>query len=184
MEKNEDQNSISVKQKRRFWHPYVKLNDDSRGYITWLKNVRKAHQKFSDLSSAGDNKPLDRGLLWNEYKLHIDLYIEYIKIVATFDAFYYGVTGAFLSYFFTNGLNIWALIFPIAMSLFFAWVFYNSWCTFKKVKEEVEYISIAFGFTRPEVNTLSLVLLSSAIMFGGITVALLFYMIIVILNLI
>jgi hypothetical protein len=128
-----------------------------------LKKIKKAHAELA-LSST-----IDKNLLLEEYKLHIDLYKHYFTLVATFNAFYYGITGGILTYFFQNAKNsdllVYSLIFPIIMSFFFALVFGKSWLSFRAVEEEIDFIAEIFGFTRPEVSTLTRALGSSFLMF-------------------
>jgi hypothetical protein len=148
------------------------------GYDDFIERVRRRHDKFyaplaEDVPSskgapASGARPIDKDLLWKEYDLHIDLYKEYMKITATFNAFFYGVTGAVLSYCLSaeNDNEVrWALFFPPLMCVFFAYVFFNSWWSFRKVEDEIACIAYAFGFERPEVNTLTKILMSSWIMY-------------------
>ena len=84
--------------------------------------------------------------------------------------------GAVLSYCLTveNNEVRWALFFPPLMCIFFAHVFFKSWRSFKKVEDEIACIAYAFGFERPEVNTLTKILLSSWLMFVATFCGLLF----------
>lgn len=63
----------------------------------------------------------DRQLAWNRYAMHIDLYQKYMDIVLKINLFYYGITGALLSFYFSadgNGKTIeYALLLPILFSL-------------------------------------------------------------------
>jgi len=136
-----------------------------------LKKIHKQQTVFVDPlpRSAPEylERTIDKDLLWKEYELHIDLYKHYMRIVATFNVFFYGVTGAVISYSLNAGNPQvrWALVFPMVMSVFFAVVFFNSWRTFKDVEKEIECIAYAFGFQRPEVSTLTQILLSSVLMY-------------------
>lgn len=128
-----------------------------------LKKIKTAH---ADLASS---LTIDKDLLLEEYKLHVDLYKHYFTLVATFNAVYYGITGGILTYFLQNAKNsdllVYSLLFPVVMSFFFALVFGKSWRSFRAVEEEIDFIAEIFGFTRPEVSTLTRALASSFFMF-------------------
>ena len=70
-------------------------------------------------------------VLLKQYELHMELYKQYLELVLKFNIFYYAVTGAVLSFYFTNNADVGApryllLLFPMLMSLgfgvFFIWV--------------------------------------------------------------
>jgi len=44
----------------------------------------------------------ERQLLWNRYSMHIDAYHKYMDIVVKLNLFYYGITGAILSFYFSK----------------------------------------------------------------------------------
>lgn len=59
-------------------------------------------------------------MLWRQYQLHVDLYKFYLELIIKVVAFYYAVTGAILSFFFTRTdvpSARWALVFPICLSM-------------------------------------------------------------------
>jgi hypothetical protein len=62
----------------------------------------------------------EKQLLWNRYSIHIDLYQKYMDIVLKINLFYYGITGALLSFYFSNNGNNstieYGLILPILFS--------------------------------------------------------------------
>ena len=66
-------------------------------------------------------------ILIEHYKINVDLYKTYLKLLIKFNIFYYAITGAILSYYFGNFEKIpvlkYSLIFPIVMSLGF-FIFY------------------------------------------------------------
>lgn len=62
-------------------------------------------------------------LLWRQYNLNAELYKHYLKIVLEFNAFYYAITGAIVSYFFAHAdlpMMRYALWLPLVMSVSFA----------------------------------------------------------------
>jgi len=69
----------------------------------------------------------DDDKLWKEYNIHIDLYKHYLELVLKFNIFYYAITGAILSFYFSKvqiATIRYSLIFPILMSLLFASFFF------------------------------------------------------------
>jgi len=69
----------------------------------------------------------DKQLLWNRYNLHIELYIKYMDMLLKLGLFYYGITGALLSFYFKNGGNgtmlEYSLLLPILFGLGFVSLF-------------------------------------------------------------
>lgn len=69
----------------------------------------------------------DRQLLWNRYEMHIDLYKKYLDVVLKANFFYYGITGAILSFYFSQngnaGLIEYSLIMPILFGVGFVVIF-------------------------------------------------------------
>ena len=102
--------------------------------------------------------------MMDEYKLHLDLYKHYLTVVATFSAFYYGITGGILAYYFNYAsaqnkeLISLSVVFPAIMSFTFAVVFFKLWRLYEKVERDTKVIAAAFGFERREVRALTMVL--------------------------
>ena len=63
----------------------------------------------------------DKQLLWNRYSMHVEAYHKYFDIVVKLNLFYYGITGAILSFYFTksNGSHYveYSLLLPIFFSV-------------------------------------------------------------------
>jgi hypothetical protein len=61
----------------------------------------------------------DRELLWRQYQLNIDLYKGYLELIVKINVFYYAITGAILSFFFSNQnhLTKFSLLLPLFMSI-------------------------------------------------------------------
>jgi hypothetical protein len=166
------------------------LERKSPGYLDWLETLSTAHKHFKAIKDENlievDTKLLDKALLLEEYKLHIDLYKHYLTVVATFNGFYYAVTGGFLTYYF-NQINAmpylnWSLIFFIIMSLSFAIIYNESWRSFEKSAEQVERIALTLGFAGTEVRALSMALGASSLLFFIVTLGLFLIFIIFILK--
>ena len=151
-----------------------------KDYYEWLARLRSSHRQFAeplpaDASFPTSAKFVDKDLVWKQYEIHVDLYKHYLDLVIKFNAFYYAITGAFLSYYFSHindGLVRWSLVFPIVMGFFFSALFLNASRSVKYLDEELENICLLFGFTRPETRILTLALVASGILFGGIAIGL------------
>jgi len=159
--------------------PSPPLSPLQQRYVDWLGTVQTAHRRFVPISPDNPTRTeefVDKDLLWKQYQLHIDLYKHYLDLVVKFNVFYYAITGAFLSYYFSHLASPfvkWSLIFPIAMSVFFAWVFYKGARVVNYVDDEVMFICTTFGFTQPEVYMLTYTLIATGSLFVVIGLALL-----------
>lgn len=58
-------------------------------------------------------------LNWNRYALHIDLYKFYFDSIIKLNLFYYGITGAILSYYLSKTLNNTQLEYVLFLPVFF-----------------------------------------------------------------
>lgn len=149
-------------------------------YDEWLEKVRKAHLELkTPLPTDVDPAKLefmDTELLLKEFQLHVDLVKHYLDLVIKFNVFYYAVTGALLSYYFTNSKteNIvkLSLILPISMSLLFGILFITASRAIPKVDVELGYISRLLNFAKPEVSILRFALIASGLLFLLICVGL------------
>lgn len=60
--------------------------------------------------------------LWRRYEFHIDLYKHHTELLLKFVVYYYAITGAMLSYYFTEGsITVFALVLPLTISIVFGW---------------------------------------------------------------
>ena len=124
---------------------------------------------------------VDKDSLWKQNQLHIDLYKHYLELVVKFNVFYYAVTGAILSFYFSKTdvpLIKYSLLFPIILSLGFGGFFFYGASLMKPVRNDIFFIRDALGlYSAPEVKVLAVVLRISAIMFFvvAICLALLFF---------
>jgi hypothetical protein len=92
------------------------------------------------LPSTGSPAQPDADLLWKQYSLHVDLYKFYLDLVLKTNVFFYGITGAILTYYFTHQgepLVSLALLLPLGMSAALCGTFF--------------YGAYLAGFTRREV---------------------------------
>jgi hypothetical protein len=145
-------------------------------YAEWLENVKKAHLELkTPLTTDVDPAKLifmDTELLFKEFQLHVDLVKHYLDLVIKFNVFYYAVTGALLSYYFTNfkteTLVRWSLMLPIFMSLLFGGLFLGASRALPRVDTELGHISRLLNFVKPEVSILRYALVASGILFLGV----------------
>jgi len=145
-------------------------------YAEWLENVKKAHVELKTPLTA-DVDPaklifMDTELLLKEFQLHVDLFKHYLDLVIKFNVFYYAVTGALLSYYFTNfkteTLVRWSLMLPIFMSVLFGGLFLGASRALPRVDTELGHISRLLNFVMPEVSILRYALVASGILFLGV----------------
>ena len=149
-------------------------------YSEWLENVKKAHLELktplADDTDPAKLKYIDTELLLKEFQLHVDLVKHYLDLVIKFNVFYYAVTGALLSYYFTKyeteNLVKWSLILPILMSFFFGALFVAASRAIPQVDDEITYISTLLNFAKPEVRVLRYALIASGLLFVGAGIAL------------
>jgi hypothetical protein len=149
-------------------------------YAEWLENVKKAHLELKTPLTAdvdpAKSKFMDTELLLKEFQLHVDLVKHYLDLVIKFNVFYYAVTGALLSYYFTNfkteNIVRWSLILPILMSVLFGILFLAASRAIPKVDTELSYISRLLNFAKPEVSVLRFALIASGLLFLGVGIVL------------
>jgi hypothetical protein len=101
-------------------------------------------------------------LLFNHYKIHIELYKHYLELLIKFNLFYYAITGAILSFYFSNHTVTfiqYLLIFPFIMSFAFSIFFFYASEKAKNSRKEVVDIAILLELkTFPELNVLVILL--------------------------
>lgn len=101
-------------------------------------------------------------LLFNHYKIHIELYKHYLELLIKFNLFYYAITGGILSFYFTNhtiSFVQYLLIFPLIMSFAFSFFFFYAADKAKNSRKEVVDIAIQLELkTFPELNVLVILL--------------------------
>jgi len=87
----------------------------------------------------------DKELLWKRYELSISAYLKYLDFVLRLNLFYYGITGALVSFYFTkNGNNTlieYSLILPIVFSIGIIALCVFASKTLKVSKEEIDWLA-------------------------------------------
>jgi hypothetical protein len=127
-----------------------------------------------------EQEPPNMEILWRQYSLHIDLYKFYLELALKANLFFYGITGAIVSFYFANAhdnLIKYALLLPVVMSLAFAGLFFYGSTLLRYVREDIFSISDALGLrTAPDVQVLTVILRVFSIIFTIIAVALIVLM--------
>lgn len=104
----------------------------------------------------------DRELLWRQYQMNIDLYRGYLELVVKINVFYYAITGAILSFFFSHAddpLIKWSLLLPLVMSVALGIFFVVGARLAQVPREETFKIRDALGLiAAPEIGVLILLL--------------------------
>ena len=97
--------------------------------------------------------------LWKQYEIQIDLYKHYLKLTIEINVFYYAITGAILSYYFSHKADPevrFALLLPIAMSVLLALFFIYGAILNRVTREEMFRVRDALGLeVAPEFAVLS-----------------------------
>jgi len=104
-------------------------------------------------------KPSRKEILWRQYSQHTELYKFYLSLIIKVNIFFYGITGAILSYYFTHinqGYICLSLILPILLSFIFAFIFIYGAILMKYPREEMFKIRDKLKlYTAPDFNVLT-----------------------------
>jgi hypothetical protein len=110
----------------------------------------------------------DRELLWRQYELSIDMFKHYLKLTVEFNVFFYGITGAVLSYYFAHSADAhmhYALLLPFVMSIAFACFLLYGASLMGALRKEVIAVQDALELIAgPDVVVLSVFLVICAIL--------------------
>ncbi len=110
----------------------------------------------------------DKEILWNQYKLNVDLYRSYLELVVKINVFYYGITGAILSFYFAHpqeALLKYALLLPLVMSVALGVFFLIGAWLARVPRLETFKIRDALGLlAAPEIGVLIILLVIMAIL--------------------
>jgi len=101
-------------------------------------------------------------ILWSQYKQNVELYKFYMELIVKFNVFYYAVTGAIVSFFFSHQ-DIpdikYSLLLPVIMSVAFAGFFIYGAKLMPYLREEVFKIRDALGLkVAPDLGVLTVLL--------------------------
>lgn len=115
-------------------------------------------------------------LLWKQYELHVGLYKFYLELVVRVNVFYYAITGAIASYYFsheTNGVVRFSLLLPIGFSFAIGGMFLYGASLLGVVRSELVSIRIQLELeAEPDVQVLVVLLRLFAIIILGVGVGL------------
>jgi predicted RNA binding protein YcfA (HicA-like mRNA interferase family) len=151
------------------------MNNIARGTLRSL--IEKAKIHLIDKSLTGEEA---REILWRQYNTHVDLYKHYLELTLKLNIFYYAVTGAILSFYFTrqyysNMIRL-SLVLPCLMSILFGSLLLYSSILLKVTRKEVFNIRNTLGLqSAPEFNILKYFLIASAVLFFTVAIALLIF---------
>jgi hypothetical protein len=119
---------------------------------------------------------MDKDILWKQFSLYVDLYRFYMDVSVKINLFYYGITGAILSFYFTHSdarLVKYALCLPILMSLVFSGIFFYGTHLMPILRHDVFDIRDKLGLaTAPDLGILTIVLRAFAFLFLVVAVSL------------
>jgi hypothetical protein len=128
---------------------------------------------------ADKQKEPSEDLLWKQYELETGLYKHYLELILKFNTFYYAVTGAIVSFYFTKAdvpLAKYALLFPILMGIVFGVVFVFAVIALQISRETVFNIRDKLNLeAAPEINVLGALLAMSALLQFVVAGALLWF---------
>ncbi len=124
---------------------------------------------------------MSENIQWENYKLHVDLYRSYLDLALKLNLFYYAITGAILSFYFshqTDPLIRYSLILPLVMSIAFAGFFAYGAKLNNVTREAIDNMSTALNLPiAPEVRVLSVYLWIFVILFLIVALSLAFMII-------
>lgn len=111
-----------------------------------------------------------RETLLKQYQTHVNLYKHYLDLTLRVNIFYYAITGAILSFYFTkshdNNIIRYSLLLPLLMSVFYAILFIYSSIILNVTRDEVFQIRDWLGLrSAPEFKVLKYFLIASALLF-------------------
>ena len=105
---------------------------------------------------------MDKDILWKQFSLYVDLYKFYMDITMKVNLFYYGITGAILSFYFAHPgtpLIKYSLFLPILMSIVFSAIFFYGAHLMPILRSDLFNIRDRLGLaTAPDIGILTIVL--------------------------
>ena len=114
--------------------------------------------------------------VWKQLSLHVDLYRHYLDLTLKFNAFYYALTGAIVSFYLSRtqpGVLRFSLLLPIVLGYSLAVI--CAWGAFLNLNTRRFFIfasqQLGFGVW-PEIRVLSVILWVSAVVFFLVATAL------------
>ncbi len=122
----------------------------------------------------------DKEIKWNDFKMNVELHRSYLDVAIKLNMFYYAITGAILSFYFTNtGIPTakYALILPVLLSIgltvFFFWAAKTAMVLRDHIKTTAEELGLK---AYPEGLVLVLLCVIFGTVLGVVSVALSWYL--------
>ena len=138
--------------------------------MTWEQGKKMVAAIILDGNSQTrfDSWIMDKEILWKQYCLYVDLYKFYMDLTVKINLFYYGITGAILSFYFAHPstpLIKYALTLPILMGLAFCGIFFYGASLMPILHHDLFDIRDKLGLaTAPDLGILTIVLRAFAIL--------------------
>jgi hypothetical protein len=119
---------------------------------------------------------MDKEILWKQFVVYVDLYKFYMDLTIKINLFYYGITGAIVSFYFTHPhtpLIRYALCLPVLMALAFSGIFIYGAHLMPILRFDLFDIRDKLGLaTAPDLGVLTLILRIFAILLLFVAVGL------------
>jgi len=131
----------------------------------------------SSLTIRAERDANGEELLWEQFRVHVDLYKTYLELLLKFNAFFYGITGGIVAFVLSDAnpppLLRFALLLPIIMSFGFACLSGYGAVTVRPVATEVRRLASRLSFeTSPNVALLAGLLVLCSLIFFLTSIAL------------
>lgn len=117
---------------------------------------------------------------WNDFKMNVDLHRSYLDLAIKLNMFYYAITGAILSFYFTNTdieTAKYALYLPVLLSIglsaFFLWAAKSAWILRLHIRTTAEELGLK---AYPEGLVLVLLCIIFGIVLGVVSLSLIWYL--------
>jgi len=131
--------------------------------------------------SAKENMTPDNDTLWKQYALNVDLYKFYMELTVKLNLFYYGITGAILSFYFSHPASPFvalALGLPLLMSIMLAGIFFYGASLVPVLREDQFALRDKLGLAAaPDLGILTITLRGSGTLFGVVAIILMLFLV-------
>lgn len=122
----------------------------------------------------------DADLRWEDYKMNVELHRSYLDLAIKLNMFYYGITGALLSFHFTNpgtALSKYALVLPILLSIGLSIFFFIAAFLAHNLRVHIRNTAKDLGLLMyPEGIVLVMLCLIFGVVLAIVSVSLLYYL--------
>ena len=119
---------------------------------------------------------MEKEILWKQFVVYVDLYKFYMDLTIKINLFYYGITGAIVSFYFAHPQTLlirYALCLPVLMGFAFSGIFFYGAHLMPILRFDLFDIRDKLGLaTAPDLGVLTLVLRIFAILLFFVAVGL------------